>query len=188
MAATVQALVSTLEMRDPYTAGHQRRVATLAVAIARELGVPPDAIEGIELAAMVHDVGKVQVPAEILTKPGKLTALEYQLVQVHAQAGYEILKGIDFPWPVAQMVGQHHERMNGSGYPNQLSGDAILLGSRIIAVADVVETMMSHRPYRPALGQEAALVEIDTGRVSLFDPGVVDACLRLFRDQGFGFA
>ncbi len=188
MAATVQALVNTLEMRDPYTAGHQRRVATLAVAIASALGLPSDAVEGIDLAAMVHDVGKVQVPAEILTKPGKLTALEYQLVQTHAQAGYDVLKGIDFPWPVAQMVWQHHERLNGSGYPNGLSGDAILLGSRIIAVADVVETMMNHRPYRPALGRDAALAEIESGRGELFDPDVVDACVRLFREQNFGFA
>ncbi|HTW70959.1 MAG TPA: HD domain-containing phosphohydrolase [Acetobacteraceae bacterium] len=188
MRATVQALASTLELRDPYTAGHQRRVAALAAAIARSLGIAEDEIHGIELAAMVHDVGKVQVPGEILTKPGKLTSLEYQLVQVHAQAGHDILKGIDFPWPVAQMVGQHHERLDGSGYPNHLSGDAILMGSRIIAVADVVETMMNHRPYRAALGRDAAMAEIASGRNHLFDAEVVDACLRLFREDAFCFA
>jgi len=187
MRATVQALASTLEMRDPYTAGHQRRVAALAAAIARVLGIAEDEIHGIELAALVHDVGKVQVPAEILTKPGPLTSLEYQLVQVHAQAGHDILKGIDFPWPVAQMVCQHHERLDGSGYPNHLYGDAILRGARIIAVADVVETMMNHRPYRAALGKDAALAEIVSGRNRLFDAEVVDACLRLFREDAFCF-
>lgn len=188
MRATVQALASTLEARDLYTAGHQRRVAALAVAIARSLGIAEDEIHGIELAAIVHDIGKVQVPAEILTKPGELTSLEYQLVQVHAQAGHDILKGIDFPWPVAQMVCQHHERMDGSGYPNHLFGDAILMGARIIAVADVVETMMNHRPYRAALGRDAALAEIAAGRNHLFDSKVVDACLRLFHEDAFGFA
>ena len=187
MRAIVQALANTLEMRDPYTAGHHRRVAALAAAIARALGIAAEDVQGIELAAMVHDVGKIQVPAEILTKPGALTQLEFQLVQTHAQAGYDILKGIDFPWPIADMVGQHHERMDGSGYPNALQGDAILLGSRIIAVADVVETMMNHRPYRPALGQDAALAEIKFGRNRLFDAEVVDACLRLFRDGAFHF-
>jgi len=188
MRATVQALASTMEARDPYTAGHHRRVAALAVAIARALDIAPEEVQGIELAAMVHDVGKVQIPAEILTKPGGLTQLEYQLVQTHAQAGYDILKGIDFPWPVADMVGQHHERMDGSGYPNGLRGEAILLGARIIAVADVVETMMNHRPYRAALGQEAALAEIKYGRDHLFDADVVDACIRLFSDGAFRFA
>ncbi|HUB49383.1 MAG TPA: PAS domain S-box protein [Acetobacteraceae bacterium] len=188
MRATVQALASTLEARDLYTAGHQRRVAALAVAIARSLRIAEDEIHGIELAAIVHDIGKVQVPAEILTKPGGLTSLEYQLVQMHAQAGHDILKGIDFPWPIAQMVCQHHERMDGSGYPNRLCGDAILIGARIIAVADVVETMMNHRPYRPAPGRDAALAEIAAGRNHLFDSEVVDACLRLFHEDAFCFA
>ncbi len=185
MSAIVQALINTLEQRDPYTAGHQRRVAVLSAEIARLMGLPDDDIEGITLAALVHDVGKIRVPAEILAKPGRLSRLEYQLVQAHAEAGYEILKGIDFPWPVARMVRQHHERMDGSGYPDALRGPDILMGSRIIAVADVVESMTTHRPYRPALGQEAALAEIARGRGRLYDAAVADACTALFAQHGF---
>ncbi len=185
MQATIQALINTLEQRDPYTAGHQRRVAALSAEIARRMGLSEEDIEGISLAASVHDVGKVAVPAEILTKPGKLSTLEYQLVQTHAQAGYDILSGIDFPWPVADIVLQHHERMDGSGYPQGLRGEEILIGGRIVAVADVVETMMTHRPYRAALGQEVALREIESGRGRLYDPVVVDTCVAVFREHGF---
>jgi len=179
--ATVQAIASTLELRDPYTAGHQRNVAKIAAAIARDMDVPEDEIEGIYLAGVVHDIGKINVPSEILSKPGKLSKLEYMIVQSHAQAGYDIMKGVDFPWPVAQMILQHHERLDGSGYPNGLKGDAILPGAKIIAVADVVESMMAHRPYRPALGLDAALAEIEKNKARLYDERAVDACVKLMR-------
>ncbi|MBI1175697.1 MAG: GAF domain-containing protein [Sideroxydans sp.] len=184
-AATTQAISTTVEMRDPYTAGHQRRVAALVVAIARELGLPEDEIRGIELASLVHDIGKIQIPAEILSKPSRLNEIEYALIKEHAQAGYEILKGIDFPWPIAQVILQHHERLDGSGYPNGLRGEEILLWARIIAVADTIEAMSSHRPYRPGLGVQAALEEIERNRGVLFDRNVADTALRLFREQGF---
>ena len=144
-------------------------------------------IQGIYLAGIIHDVGKINVPAEILNKPGKLSKLEFQLIQEHAQAGYDIVKGVDFPWPIAEMVLQHHERLDGSGYPQGLKGDAMLAGAKILAVADVVEAMMSHRPYRPALGIDAALAEIEKGKGTLFDPAAVDACVALFRQSGFHF-
>ncbi len=185
---SITALAAIVEMRDPYTAGHQGRVARLAVAIARELQLPDEQVEGIHLASVVHDVGKIRVPAEILNKPGKLTSLEFDLIKEHAQNGYEILKTIDFPWPIAQIVLQHHERLDGSGYPQALMGDQILLEARIMVVADVVESMLSHRPYRPALGVDAALKEITAHKGSLFDPAVVEACLRLFRERGFDLA
>ena len=185
---SITALAATVEMRDPYTAGHQRRVANLAVAIAKELKLPEEQVEGIHLASVVHDVGKIRVPAEILSKPGKLTRLEFNLIKEHAQNGYDILKTIDFPWPIAQIVMQHHERLDGSGYPQALKGDQTLIEARIIVVADVVESMLSHRPYRPALGLDAALEEITLNKGSLFDPAVVEACIRLFREQGFSFA
>jgi len=184
---SVHAIASTLEMRDPYTAGHQSRVAQLANAIARELGLPKDEIHGIELAANIHDLGKIKVPAEILSKPGKLTNLEYELIKVHAQAGYDILKEIEFPWPIADMVLQHHERLDGSGYPQGLKGEQILPEAKILAVADVVEAMASHRPYRPSLGIAAALAEIEKKRGTAFDPAVVDACLKLFGEGQFAF-
>lgn len=184
---SITALAAIVELRDPYTAGHQRRVAELAVAIARELKLPDEQVEGIHLASVVHDVGKIRVPAEILSKPGKLTALEFGLIQEHAQNGYEILKNIAFPWSIAQIVLQHHERLDGSGYPHGLRGEQILLESRIVAVADVVESMISHRPYRPGLGLDAALAEIEHHKGSLFDPVVVEACVRIFREQGFCF-
>lgn len=184
---SIQAIADTLEMRDPYTAGHQKRVAQLTVAIARDLGLPEDEIHGIQLAASIHDLGKIQVPAEILSKPGKLSKLEFMLIKTHAQAGYDILKGIEFPWPIANIVLQHHERLDGLGYPQGLKGDQILLGSRIIGVADVVEAITSHRPYRPALGIDIALKEIERGRGTAFDSAVVDACLKLFREERFGF-
>ena len=188
MEATVQAIASTLEMRDPYTAGHQRDVAKLAVAIAREIAVPEDEIEGIYLAAIVHDVGKIRIPIDILSKPGALTRLEYEMIQTHSQVGHDIVRNVDFPWPVAQMILQHHERLDGSGYPAGLKGDEILPGARIITVADVVQAMSTRRPYRGPYGVAAALAEIERGRGRLYDPACVDACVKLFREKGFKLA
>lgn len=185
LSDTVHALASALEMRDPYTAGHQKAAARLVIEIARIMGLPDNEVEGIALAASLHDIGKIQVPMELAAKPGRLTPPELRLVQTHVQAGYEILKAIDFPWRVADMVLQHHERLDGSGYPNGLKGDAILLGARIIAVADVVEAMMSHRPYRPALGRQAAMAELANGRGRLYDSAAVDACIALSRRPDF---
>ncbi len=187
LGATVQAIAMTVETRDPYTAGHQRRVADLARAMAMEMNLSADQIDGIRMAAAIHDLGKISVPAEILSKPTKLTDLEFRIIKTHSQCGYDILKDIDFPWPVGRMVLEHHERINGSGYPNGLTGDQILMESRILSVADVVEAMASHRPYRPALGIEAALAEIEKNKGLLYDPDVVSACLTLFRKQGFRF-
>jgi response regulator RpfG family c-di-GMP phosphodiesterase len=184
---SISAIAATVEMRDPYTAGHQHRVAQLATAIAVELGMPEQQVEGLYLASVVHDVGKVKIPAEILSKPGKLTEVERALIQQHAQAGYDILKSVDFPWPIAQFVLQHHERMDGSGYPNGLRGKAILLEARILALADVIEAMASHRPYRPSLGIEATLAEISSQRGTLYDSDAVDAALRLFREKNYAF-
>jgi PAS domain S-box-containing protein len=187
MEATIQALAATVELRDPYTAGHERRVAQLAVAIGLELGLAGDRINGLYLAAVVHDIGKIYVPAEILSKPGRLTRIEFDLVKTHVDAGYDILKSIDFPWPIAEIVRQHHERLDGSGYPRGLKRQGLLLESRILAVADVVEAITSFRPYRPALGIDVALREIEAGRGVLFDGDAVDACGRLIRDRNFGF-
>jgi len=184
---SIQAIADTVEARDPYTAGHQRRVGELAVAIARELGLAEEKVHGIHLAAAIHDLGKIRVPAEILSKPGKLTDIEFMLMKTHPQAGYDILKDVDFPWPIADIVRQHHEKLDGSGYPQGLKGEAILLESRIMTVADVVEAMASHRPYRAALGIEVALKEIERGRDSAYDAVVVDACLKLFREEKFAF-
>jgi PAS domain S-box-containing protein len=181
LEGTVAAVANTIEMRDAYTGGHQRRVTSLSEAIAREMGLSADRIHGLRLAGTVHDLGKINIPAEILSKPGKLTAIEYEFIKTHPRVGYDILKPVEFPWPIADIVLQHHERLDGSGYPNGLKGDAILLEARILAVADVVESMLSHRPYRPALGIEAALDEIQHGRGKLYDPAVVDACVMLFR-------
>ena len=178
MEETVQVIASTVEMRDAYTAGHQRRVAKIAEAIAKEMGLSDDRVHGLRLASIVHDVGKINIPAEILSKPGKLSRFEYELIKTHPQAGYDILKPVEFPWPIADMVLQHHERLNGSGYPKGLKGDAILLEARIIAVADVLEAMISHRPYRPARGVDLALAEIQQGSGKLYDPAVVEACLK----------
>lgn len=182
---SVMAIAATIEMRDPYTAGHQRRVAEIAVAIAGELGMSADRIEGLRLACVVHDVGKVKIPAEILSKPGRISELEFALIKNHALDGHDILKEIDFPWPIAQFVMQHHERLDGSGYPQGLSGDALCLEVRIMAVADVLEAIASHRPYRAALGVETALAEIESKRGIQFDADVVDAASRLIRDKGF---
>jgi PAS domain S-box-containing protein len=187
LVATVGAIANTVELRDPYTAGHQQRVARLAVAMARAMALPEHRIQGLYLAGIIHDVGKIDIPSDILNKPGKLSKLQYQLIQGHAEAGYNIVKGVDFPWPIAQMVLQHHERLDGSGYPQGIKGEAILPEARILAVADVVEAMMSHRPYRAALGIDDALAEIERGRGRLFDPEAVDACITLFRHKGFAF-
>ena len=181
---TIRAVGLTTEMRDPYTARHQERVTELACAIARKMRIPEQQIKGIHSAGLLHDIGKIAVPAEILTKPGKLNDLEFSLIRRHPQVAYDILKGIEFPWPIADIVLQHHERMNGSGYPNGLKGDEILLEARILAVADVVEAISSHRPYRAALGLDAALDEIKQGRGTLYDPDVVDTCLGVF-EEGF---
>jgi PAS domain S-box-containing protein len=185
---TVNVLVSAIEMRDPYTAGHQQRVTQLACAIANEMGLPEEQIEGIHMAALIHDLGKINVPADILSKPGRLTEIEFGLIKMHPQVGHDVLSGaIEFPWPVAETVLQHHERMDGSGYPQGLSGDEIILEARILAVADVVEAMASHRPYRAAHSIEDALDEISQNRGILYDPEVVDACLKLFTEKGFEF-
>ena len=184
---TVRAMAAIVEMRDPYTAGHQARVADLATAIAKQIGLPEEQVHGIHLAGTVHDLGKINVPAEILSKPGKITDIERSLIKIHPQAGYDILKGIDFPWPIAQMVLQHHERFDGSGYPQGLKGDQIIIEARILCVADVVEAMSSHRPYRPGLGIETAIEDITRQRGIYYDPQAVDACLALFREQGYRF-
>ncbi|MCK9195536.1 MAG: HD domain-containing protein [Syntrophales bacterium] len=185
LGATVQAIAVIVETRDPYTAGHQKKVADLARAMATEMNLPANRTDGIRMASAIHDLGKISVPAEILSNPKKLTALEFSLIKTHAQSGYDILKGIEFPWPVARMVLEHHERMDGSGYPQGLIGEEILLESRILAVADVVESMASHRPYRPALGLDPALKEIENNKGTLYDSGAVDACLRIFRGKGY---
>lgn len=187
MLQTVEAIASIVEMRDPYTAGHQVRVADLARAIARQMGLTEEEQQVIHLAGVVHDLGKIRVPAEILSKPGRLNEIEYSLIRMHPQAGYDILKSIDFSWPIAEMVLQHHERMDGSGYPQGLQGNDILLGARILCVADVMEAMSSHRPYRPGLGNDAALGEIMRGKDSNYDPAVVDACVALFKEKGYEF-
>lgn len=186
MKGTVQAMASTIETRDPYTAGHQRRVSVLACAIAKELNLPENRIQGLRLAADIHDVGKIYVPAEILSKPGKISETEYNLIKIHPQVGYDILKNIEFPWPLAEIVYQHHERLNGSGYPQGLRNGQILKEAKILAVADVVEAMASHRPYRPALTINDALEEIIRNKGTLYDPDAVKACIRLFK-TGFAF-
>jgi PAS domain S-box-containing protein/putative nucleotidyltransferase with HDIG domain len=184
---TIQAISMIVEARDPYTAGHQERVARLSSAIAREMGLPEERIKGIRMAALIHDIGKINVPAEILSKPTRLNEIELSLIQAHPQVGYNILKTIDFSFPVEKVVLQHHERLNGSGYPSGLSGDDILLEARILSVSDVVESMASHRPYRPALGIDAALEAIQQSRGIGFDPDVVDACVNLFQKKTFKF-
>ncbi len=187
LEGTVRAMSLTIEMRDLYTAGHQRRVSDLAVAIGREMHLPVDKLEGIRMAGIIHDIGKIAMPAEILTKPTKLTKTEFQLIKDHPRVGFDILKSIEFPWPVAHIILQHHERMDGSGYPDGLLGDAILLEARILSVADVVEALSSHRPYRPALGMEKALEEIRRGRGIRYDMRVVDACIKLFKERRYAF-
>jgi len=185
VGTTIQVLVSALEAKDPYTAGHQSRSANLARTIATEMGLPQERIEGIRMAGIIHDIGKLSIPSEILTKPTKLTNLDYSLIKEHPRSGYEMLRHVESPWPLAQIVYQHHERIDGSGYPNKLKGDEIILEARIIAVADVVEAMASHRPYRASLGIETAIQEIEKNRGILYDETVVDVCLKLFREKGY---
>jgi PAS domain S-box-containing protein/putative nucleotidyltransferase with HDIG domain len=183
----IETLSLTLETRDPYTASHQHKVAKLSGAIAEEIGLPKGEIDSLNMAATVHDIGKIYVPSEILNKPGRLSDLEFTLIKTHVEAGYGILKDIQFRDPIAEMVRQHHERLDGSGYPRGLKSGQILSPAKIIAVADVVEAMSSHRPYRAALGIDAALAEIEDNKGKLYDPDAVDACLRLFREKGFKF-
>ena len=187
MGATIQAMSLTIETRDPYTAGHQKRVSDLARAIATEMKLSSEDIDAIRMAASIHDLGKISIPAEILSKPGKINEFEFRLIQNHPQIGYEILRTIEFPWPIAEIVLQHHERINGSGYPNGLRGEEIHIIARILAVADVVEAMISHRPYRAALTLGEAIHEITKNRGTLYDPDVVDACKRLFIEGRFAF-
>jgi putative nucleotidyltransferase with HDIG domain len=184
---TVQAISLMGEMRDPYTAGHQRRVADLAVAIGKEMGLSADVIQGLHIAGLLHDVGKIAVPAEILSKPGKISDYEFAIIKSHPGIGKQILQGVQFPWPVAQAVVQHHERLDGRGYPDGLKGDAIIREARILAVSDVVEAMSSHRPYRAALGIDKALEEILRGKGVGYDAEVANACAALFREKRFAF-
>jgi HD-GYP domain-containing protein (c-di-GMP phosphodiesterase class II) len=185
VGATIQVMVSAVEMKDPYTAGHQLRTADLACAIATEMGLTQEKIDGIKMAGSIHDIGKLSIPSEILSKPTKLTNIEFSLIKEHSRSGYEMLKNVESPWPLAQIVYQHHERMDGSGYPRNLKGNEIIMEARIMAVADVVEDMASHRPYRPSLGIDIALEEIEKNKGILYDDVVADACLRLFREKGF---
>jgi len=178
-------MANTLEQRDPYTAGHQRRVADLAVAIATEMRMNDESLQSIRMGAIIHDIGKIHIPAEILNRPGKLSKAEFAIIKQHAEVGYNIIKDIDFPWPIAKMIQQHHERLNGSGYPKGLEGDAICLEARILMVSDVVEAMASHRPYRPGLGIEMALNEIRKNCGIIYDADVVNSCLKLFEDKGY---
>lgn len=184
---TIRAIATTIEMRDPYTGGHQRRVSRLAGAIAREMGMPDEQVASVLRGAEIHDIGKIYIPAEILNRPGRLTPIEFRMIESHPQIGYDIVKDIDFPWPVRTMILQHHERLDGSGYPNGLKGEEILLEARLIAVADVVEAMMNHRPYRAALGVQVALDEIRRGSGRIFDPRAVDACVKLFSEGRFSY-
>ncbi len=184
---TVNVLSRAIEMRDPYTDGHQKRVSLLAAAIAEEMGLPEERVTGIRVGGMIHDIGKIHIPTEILSKPGKLNPLEFDIIKTHSEAGSDILKETTFPWPIEQMVRQHHEKLDGSGYPGGLKGEDILLEARIIAVADVIEAMSSHRPYRPALGMDAALEEIRRHRGTLYDENVVDSCLRVIEKHGSHF-
>ncbi len=181
MEQTINAIAVALEKRDPYTAGHQRNVAELSTMLAAELGFDTQEIEGVRLGAMIHDIGKIYVPAEILNRPGPIGKTEFGLIKSHPEVGYDIIKGVEFPWPVAQMVRQHHERLDGSGYPLGLKGEEIIREARIIAVADVIEAMSSHRPYRPAVGLEVAIQEVEQHKGGLYDAAVVDAAVTLYR-------
>jgi PAS domain S-box-containing protein/putative nucleotidyltransferase with HDIG domain len=187
MNEMVQTLSDVIVARDPYTGGHQKRVAHLATAIAVKLNLPLHTVEGIRMAAMVHDIGKITIPSEILTKPIALTNFEIAMLRNHVQAGYDMLKHIHFPWNIAQVVLQHHERLDGSGYPNAINGDALCEEARILAVADTVEAMSSDRPYRKGKGIDAALEEIAVASGTLFDADVVNACLKVFKDDGYVF-
>ena len=184
---TIHAMALTIEKRDLFTAGHQRRVAELASAIAKAMKLPKDKIKGVYMAGLLHDIGKINIPAELLMKPTKLNKLEFKLVKNHPKVAYDILKEIEFPWPIAKISFQHHERLDGSGYPNGIKSKDIILESRILAVADVVEAMSSARPYRPALGVDEALKEISSKKGLLYDPVVVDTCIKLFKEKHFQF-
>jgi putative two-component system response regulator len=187
MDGIIHAISLTVELRDPYTAGHQQRVSDLAAAIAADMGLSADRIYGLRMASNIHDLGKITIPAEILCKPGHLGPLEYELIKNHVQAGYDILKKIEFPWPLAEIILQHHERMDGSGYPRALQGELILMEARILAVADVFETMSSHRPYRPSLGLDRAIDELLRNKGRLYDLAVTEACLDLIIEKRFTF-
>lgn len=187
MGAIIQAMSTTIEKRDPYTAGHQRRVTKLCRAIATRLGFTWERIQGLRMAAAIHDLGKIHVPSAILNKPGPISEHELAIIQMHPRTAYDILKDIQFPWPLAETIYQHHERLDGSGYPRQLKGDQILLEARILAVADVVESIASFRPYRPQLGLSAALAEIESQKGMLYDASVVEICAALFNRQAFDF-
>ncbi|MEW8055538.1 MAG: HD domain-containing phosphohydrolase [Candidatus Thiodiazotropha sp.] len=187
LVQTIQAIAATVEQRDPYIAGHQRRVANLACDIAQEMGLDTDIVEGVRMGGIIHDIGKIYIPTEILNRPGKLTEQEYSIIKTHPDVGLQIIKDVKFPWPVATIIHQHHERLDGSGYPSGLSGDQIIIEARILAVADVVEAMASHRPYRPARGINAALEEIIRGRGKQYDPDVVDTCMHMFRAMNYSF-
>jgi len=186
-AGIIRAIDRSVETRDPYTAGHQHQVARLASALAQEMALPADTIEAIYVAASIHDLGKIYVPAEILSKPGHISDIERGIIRTHPQVGYEILRSIDFPWPIAEIVLQHHERLDGSGYPRGLKDGDIRIEARILGLSDVVESIGSHRPYRPTLGMERALAEIRKNRGTLYDPEVVDACLHLIEQGRFAF-
>lgn len=188
LTGIVQALSLVVDTRDSYTAGHQARVAELAKTIAKAKGLSDDEVEGIFIAASIHDIGKLGVPAELLSKPSSLNSIEFELIKTHAIDGYDILKKIDFPWPIANMVYQHHEKLDGTGYPQRLTGDQIMLGAQIISIADIVEAIASHRPYRPALGVEAAMHELKEGRGKKYNAELVDICVDLFENKGFKFS
>lgn len=185
LTEAVRSIVTLCETRDPYTASHQHRVAQIACAIAREMGLSEDRIEGIRIMGVIHDIGKVAVPSEILSKPGKISDYEFGIIKSHPKVAHDILKGLEFPWPVAQAILQHHEKLNGSGYPSGLSGEDVILEARILSVSDVVEAMSAHRPYRPALGIDAALKEITKNKGTLYDATAVEACLKLFHQKHF---
>lgn len=183
--ATIQTMALAVEIRDPYTAGHQTRVAALACTIAKKMGLSKREIETIRYAGLLHDIGKIRIPAAIMNRPGKLLPVEREIIHIHPKVGYDLLKNIPFPWPIAEVVYQHHEKLDGSGYPRGLTEDEILIESRVLSVADLTEAESSHRPYRPTMGIEFALSEIERNRGTLYDKGVVDACLALFREDGF---
>ncbi len=185
LGGIIAVIQEVVEKRDPSTAGHQRRVADLARSMAKDMGLSEEQVDVIRLAAIIHDLGKISIPSEILAKPGKLTDSEFDFIKLHSKSGYDILSAVELPWPIADIILQHHERLDGSGYPQGLKGEDILLEARILAVADVVEAMASHRPYRAALGIDEALEEISSKKGTLYDPGAVDACLNLFRQKGY---
>ena len=184
---TIHVMTKALEIRDPYTASHQRRSTDLARTIAKEMDLPPSTIESVRMAGIIHDIGKISIPAEILSKPTTLTNVEFALIKIHPECGYSMLKDIESPWPLAEIVLQHHERIDGSGYPQQLKGNQIRIEARIIAIADVVEAISSHRPYRPAKGIDAALEELEKNKGTFYDEKVAETCLKLFRKKGFMF-